>query len=144
MSPGRKKALTITASVVFVAAIGVAWYMQSGSDPAAVANLRVFMCSETGKTFEHKIVEDEVEPIESPFTGRPTGYSPEACYWSKGEDGKWKAKLTPTYVILKRTLNPESREKTFCPDCGKEVRGHNPLPKADLMKAAEEEAKKSS
>lgn len=142
MSPGKKKALTITATVVFAMAIVVAWYMLGGKSAADEANVRVFMCSETGKTFEHKISEGEIEPIKSPHTGRETGYSPEACYWTKGADGKWKAKVKPTYVILKKTLNPDTREKTYCPDCGREVRGHNPLPNADLMKAAEEEAKK--
>jgi hypothetical protein len=142
MSPGRKKALTITASVLFVTAIGVAWYMLGGTSPAEQASVRVFVCSETGKSFEHKIVEDEDEPVKSPHTGRNTGYSAEACFWTKGDDGKWKAKLTPTWVVLKKRMNPESREKTFCPDCGKEVVGHNPPPSKIYWDAAVKEAKK--
>lgn len=140
-SPGRQRTLIIVSAVILVAAGVVAWYMLSGKKPEEVAAVRVYMCSETGKTFEHKIRDGEDEPIYSPHSGKETGYIPEACYWTKGPDGKFKAKLTPTYVILKRKLDPGSREKTYCPDCGKEVVGHNPSPKPSLMKAAEEEAK---
>lgn len=140
-SSGRQRKLIIVSAVLFVLAGGVAWYMLSGKTAADVAAVRVYVCSETGRTFEHKIREGEEEPIESPYTNKATGYIPETCYWTKAEDGKWKAKLTPTYVLLKRKLNPDSREKTYCPDCGREVIGHNPMPRASLMKAAEEEAK---
>lgn len=137
---GRQRYLIIASAVLFVIAGGVAWYMLSGASPADVAAVRIYMCLETGKTFEHKIREGEEEPIESPYTKKPTGYIPEACYWTKGQDGNWKAKVTPTYVILETKLHPGSRKRTICPDCGKEVRGHNPVPSQVQMQAAKDEA----
>ena len=141
-SPRRKRVLMSVAGAVFVVALGVAWYMTRGPSPARAASERIFICSETGKTFEHTIKEGEEEPVISPYTGRATGYEPEACYWTKGEDGKYKAKLTPTYVLLKARVDPKKKEKTYCPDCGHEVKAHNPLPPQRLLKQAEEEAKK--
>lgn len=138
---GRQRKLAIIASAVFVVAVAVAWYMTRGKSAADVAAHRNFICSETGKTFEHTIVAGESEPIVSPHSGKNTGYAAEQCYWTKGEDGKWIAKMTPTYVLLKRKVDPKSKEKTYCPDCGREVRPHNPLPPEKLMKAAEELAK---
>jgi hypothetical protein len=137
---GRQRKLIIVAAVIFVVAGGVAWYMLRGKTAADMAAVRIYMCSETGKAFEHKIREGEEEPIESPYTGKRTAYIPEACYWTKGPDGQWKAKLTPTYVILESRLHPGTRKKTICPDCGKEVRGHNPMPSQELMQAAKGDA----
>ena len=137
---GRQKKLIIVSSTLFVVAGGVAWYMLSGKSAADVSALRVYMCSETGKTFEHKISEGEEEPIESPHSHKRTGYLPEACYWTRGPDGAWKAKLAPTYVILESKLHPGSRKKTICPDCGREVRGHNQVPSPEQMQAAKDEA----
>ena len=116
------------------------WYMLSGRTAAEEAAVRVYMCSETMKEFEHKIVEGEDEPVYSPFSKKNTGYRAEACYWTKGPDGKFAAKLKPTYVLLEQVLHPGSRKKTYCPDCGHEVTGHNKLPPDKLMQAAREQA----
>jgi hypothetical protein len=140
-SPERKKKLIIIAASILVVAAGVTWYMLHGKSPAQIASERVFIDSETGQMFEHTIKEGEEEPIKSPYTGKNTGYEPEACYWVKTPEGKYKAKLTPTYVLLKSRVNPKSKEKTYCPDCGKEVKAHNPLPSQKLMKEAEDAAK---
>lgn len=141
MSPGKKKALTIAATAIFAVSLGVAWYYLGGNSPADTAAVRVFVCAETGKEFEHKIVENEEEPVKSPHSGKMTGYSGEPCYWTKDEAGKYKAKTKPTWVVLKKRINPESRERTYCPDCGKEVVGHNPLPPKKFWDAAVEEEK---
>jgi len=95
------------------------------------ANTRIFVCTETGRSFPHRWQEGEEEPIESPFTGRPTAWLAEQCYWTR--DGR--AKRTPTYVVVKERLG--LKEKTFCPDCGREVVSHNPMPPEELFRSAE-------
>lgn len=83
---------------------------------------KTFVCSETGKPFEYSISVGEKWPVPSPYTGRKTGYPAEACYWTK--DGKRKSE--PTYVILNEYLGKPG--DTICPDCGRLVVGHNPMP----------------
>ena len=138
----RQRILAVVAGVIFIAAVGLGVYLTYGKSAARLAAERVFICAETGKIFEHTIREGEEEPIKSPYTGRNTGYEPETCFWTKGPDGKYRAKLTPTYVLLKSRVNPKTREKTYCPDCGREVKPHNPLPPQRLLNEAEQEAKK--
>ena len=46
----------------------------------------------------------------------------------------WKAKLEPTYVLLNKYIGKPG--PTICPDCGREVKGHNPLPPPELMEEA--------
>jgi len=139
-SPGRRRTLIIVSAFLFVVAGLVLWWRLSGKKPEDIAAVRIYMCSETGKIFEHRIREGEEEPIESPHSGKKSGYLPEACYWTKGPDGKYKAKLKPTYVILETKLTPGVKKKTICPDCGREVTGHNRMPSQKLMQAAREEA----
>ncbi|HVP10439.1 MAG TPA: hypothetical protein VMV94_04530 [Phycisphaerae bacterium] len=104
------------------------------SSVAAKANTRVFVDVETGRQFSHTLQPGDKEPIESPFTGKRTAYAAEACYWKKCPDGVWKAKKQPTWVVLKEKLG--LHEETHCPDCGREVVGHNPLPPPNLMAEA--------
>lgn len=91
----------------------------------------VYMCAETNKTFMHMPVVGEMEPVESPYTKRKTGFRPEACYWTK--DGKQKTK--PTYVILSERLGKTGA--TICPDCGRLVLPHNDPPPIDTPLAIE-------
>ena len=81
---------------------------------------RMFIDSETGKPFPHRIEIGDPIPTKAP-SGKMTGYPAEACYWTK--DGK--PKTDPTWVFVpsvwKGTKGP-----TFCPDCGRLVVGHNP------------------
>ncbi len=86
----------------------------------------LFMCSETGKIFEHAMTEGESWPVNSPYTNKKTGYPVERCYWTR--DGK--RKLNPTYVILNDNLGKPG--DTICPDCGRLVIGHNPPPPQDV------------
>ncbi len=99
------------------------WQMRYAPPPPEVNTVEVvYMCAETNKTFRHTPVTGELDPILSPHSNKKTGYRPEACYWSK--DGRQKTK--PTYVILNEVLGKDG--PTVCPDCGRVVLPHNPLP----------------
>jgi hypothetical protein len=83
---------------------------------------RLFMDSQTGKTFMVELKAGMSIPVISPDTGQATGYPPEECYWNA--DGT--TKTTPTYVILNSYLGKPG--PTFCPDCGRLVVPRNPPP----------------
>lgn len=113
--------------VVFIVLFGTAGYLSYRSlttapvpvpDPIMVT----FLCLETNKSFEYLMHEGEKWPVLSPFTNKKTGYPVEECYWTR--DGKRKE--TPTFVVLNETLNKPG--DTICPECGRLVVGHNPLP----------------
>lgn len=108
----------------------ILWMFGRGSNAADIAANRNFICAETGETFAHTIKPGESYPIINPKTGRPTGYPAELCYWTR--DGK--AKLEPTRVLLNQYAGKEG--PTICPDCGREVRPHNPPPPPELMREA--------
>lgn len=132
----RSDKTKIIGSVVLLLIAAVILYSSlSGEDAAASTKKRLAIDSESGRTFEVRIIEGERFPWANPETGERTLYPAEACFWTR--DGK--AKLEPTYVFVKAYLG--SRDKTVCPDCGREVRQHNPLPPDELMaRAAEEKA----
>jgi len=90
------------------------------SSAAAESRNRVFVCSETGKTFRTKIDVGTAIPVYSPFSGKNTGYLAELCYWNK--DGSIKSE--PTGVLLNERMGKPG--PTFCPDCDRLVVGHNP------------------
>jgi len=141
-SSRRQKILLGAAVGIFVIAGIVAWLLIGGDSPARRASDRIFVCSETGKPFEYTIKPGDVEPVYSPHSKQNTGYQAEPCYWTKGPDGEWKAKLEPTWVLVKKRVDPETTEKTYCPDCGHEVTIHNQRPPQELMDAAAAEAGK--
>ncbi|MCA9256805.1 MAG: hypothetical protein KDA33_14250 [Phycisphaerales bacterium] len=87
-------------------------------DPPAIT----YICADSGKTFEHKPQVGETNPILSPFSNKKTAYPAEKCYWTK--DGKQKR--APTFVLLNEHLGID--KPTICPDCGRLVINHNPLP----------------
>ena len=123
----------VGAGVICLVAVGVLGYFMFREDPVLAASRKqVYMCSETGKTFEYTLVEDELFPVESPYSGKRTGYPTEKCFWTA--DGK--AKLEPTYVIMNELIGQEG--PTICPDCGRRVLFHNPSPPAELMREAAE------
>jgi hypothetical protein len=111
------------AVVVLVVAVGLLVYFVFGQKSVARrANERVFICSETGKVFRHVLQDGERYPIYSPYSDKNTGFPAEACYWTK--DGG--VKLEPTYVLLNTYIGKEG--PTICPDCGRKVYDHNPMP----------------
>lgn len=114
------------ACVVAVLLVGSAAYALHGffgATPAeAAARNRLFICSETGKSFPHELQRGETVPIRSPYSGANTGYPAELCYWT----AEGTVRDDPTPVLLKDYLG--KREPTFCPDCGRLVVGHNPRP----------------
>jgi len=85
---------------------------------------RVFVDASTNppKPFNVVIKPGMKIPCEAP-SGKETGYPAELCYWTK--DGK--IKKDPTAVLLNETVGKTG--PTFCPDCGRLVIGHNPMPK---------------
>lgn len=105
-------------------------------DPGAASRSRVAIDAETGQVFENfKLRDNDTVPWAHPSTGRRTMYPAEQCFWTA--DGK--AKLTPTYVLLNEYKGDST--PTTCPDCGKPVVGHNPLPPTELLVEAGERAK---
>lgn len=119
----RQPAGKAVAIGLFVVAMGVfTWVLLSeGSNPAVDSSTeRVFMCSETGKTFKYTIKVGDTIPVLSPYSNKKTGYEPERCYWTA--DGK--AKREPTYVLLNETIGKPG--PTFCPDCKRLVVPMNP------------------
>jgi hypothetical protein len=83
---------------------------------------RLFIDADNGKPFKYEVVKGSTIPAPSPFSGKKTGYPAEMCYWTK--DGK--VKKDPTPVLL--NLYKGSKDPTFCPDCGRLVKPHNPPP----------------
>jgi hypothetical protein len=118
------KAISIILALAGIAAIYYSIKSNLGaSDVATISRDRIFICSETHKTFEHVVSIGESYPVMSPYSGKATGYRAEACYWTK--DGQIKEQ--PTWVLLNQDIGRAG--PTFCPDCGRLVIGHNPMPK---------------
>jgi hypothetical protein len=111
---------------IFLAAVGLLVF--SGRDMfgetqfAEEARNRVFVCSETGKSFRYTIEIGTGVPVPSPHSGKNTGYPAEFCYWTK--DGKVKQEPTP--VLLNSLVGKKGA--TFCPDCERLVVAFNPTP----------------
>jgi DNA-directed RNA polymerase subunit RPC12/RpoP len=137
---GRKKIKLIVAGVVFLAAAVIAGISMSGETIADIAAQRAFMCTQCGHVYEHVLQMGERDPLECPVCEAMAAYPAEACYWTRGPDGNWKANVRPTFVVLNTRIDPKSEKKTICPDCGREVVGHNPRPPQELMDAARAEA----
>jgi hypothetical protein len=110
--------------LVLIAVVLAFWSFRSnfgGGEAAAIARDRMYIDANTGKPFEHTLKVGDVLPLKAPSGGN-TGYPAELCYWTK--DGKPKADPTP--VLLNEYAHKPG--PTFCPDCGRVVRIHNPAP----------------
>jgi hypothetical protein len=115
----------LTAIVIAVLMVGfLIWSLRENfgaPDAAALTRSRVYICSETGKTFEVDVMKSGTKvPAHSPYSGKDTGYPAELCFWTK--DGK--PKRDPTYVLLNQYKG--IKDPTFCPDCGRLVTADNP------------------
>ncbi|MCB9852289.1 MAG: hypothetical protein H6819_04275 [Phycisphaerales bacterium] len=134
----RQKVLIGIAATAFIISGVLIWRNFRDTEPVRRSRERIFICAKTGKPFEHTIQIGESEPIYSPHSKANTGYHAELCFWTKDENGEWKAKLDPTPVLLKSLFDPDA--ETVCPDCGHDVVGHNPRPPQELMDAAKRAA----
>lgn len=128
---GWRQRVLLAASVLILVIAGIlVWRgLQTGPD-YSLSTDRWYKCAECGREFVHTLQVGDLEPLKCPECGKNTAWAAEACYWTK--DGK--AKIEPTRVIVKQRMGQEG--KTYCPDCGREVKGHNPLPPNELMEEA--------
>jgi hypothetical protein len=112
----------ITALAV-IGAVGSFLFLRNylGQSPAGAASAdRVFMCAETGKSFNYTLRRGDTLPVRSPHSGRNTGYPAELCNWTPS--GGVSDTFTP--VLLNSVLGKS--DPTFCPTCGRLVVPHNP------------------
>lgn len=133
----------IGVAVVLLVGAGAygAWQLLKGT-PADYANDRGYKCAECGHDFAYAVKSGDIEPLKCPKCGAMAAYEAEKCYWTKGPDGNYVAKSEPTLVILKTRVDPNSSERTYCPDCGHEVVGHNPMPdEAQMLEATQREGR---
>jgi hypothetical protein len=126
----QSKAGVATAGILVVIGLVAAVYAFKASfgesDVEYAARVRMFMDASTNPPtpFKHSIDGGESVPVKAP-SGQMTGYPAEACYWTK--DGN--SKTSPTWVLLNAWK--QSKEPTFCPDCGRLVVSHNPAPEPE-------------
>lgn len=131
---GAVSVKAVLAVVGAVAGVGVlVWALANSSlfakDPMVDASrLRPAVDVTTGAKFrEFRMPTDDSPPWRNPQTGQDTVWPAELCYWTR--DGK--ATLEPTLVVLNEYLGQSGR--TICPDCGREVVRHNPMPPPEAM-----------
>lgn len=118
---GRVIVIVLLVPVLAGAVYSLYSFKKTGGPPDFV-NYRMCICTETGKTFRHRLEPGESLPYYSPYSGKNTGLPAEPCYWTK--DGGTKSE--PTWVLINEYLHKPG--PTFCPDCGRLVIGHNPPP----------------
>jgi hypothetical protein len=118
---GRR--VSVALLVVALLALAYSVWSNFGEDAVTAASRdRIYICSETGKAFPHKVQLGDSIPVDSPHSGKKTGYPAELCYWTA--DGGTKPEPTPV-LLNQRAGKPGP---TFCPDCGRLVVGLNPPP----------------
>jgi hypothetical protein len=115
---GRIAAIALV--VIGIGAAGYSIYGSLGSPAISMTDSRMYIDPKTGEAFRVKTGPGIELPPKAPSGA--TAFEAESCYWTK--DGK--AKEEPTYVLLNSHVGKP--EPTFCPDCGRLVRGHNPPP----------------
>ena len=121
---GAISALVLLAAVATFAAIRLAGALGT-SQAGALSRDRLFVCSETGKSFRHQIEAGDTIPVRSPYSGENTGFEAEKCYWTV--DGQIKQE--PTAVLLNEYVGKPG--PTVCPDCGRLVVRWNPRPRPE-------------
>jgi hypothetical protein len=120
-STGGKVVITILAfGLITFAMYSVKSFLKGDTPDSAFHTM--YICTETGKAFDHQNKVGETVPILSPYSGKNTGVPAEACYWT-ADGGTMK---DPTWVLLNTEIGKP--EPTFCPVCGRLVVARNPPP----------------
>ncbi len=121
-------ATTASAALVLLGFVVVRGIRERANDPGVASRIRAVIDAETGEVLpEFRIRDGTSIPWRNPKTGRDTLYPATECFWTA--DGK--AKLEPTYVLLNEYVGKPG--PTYCPECGRVVVPHNPLPPAHLL-----------
>lgn len=130
----RKMIMALAAAVI---GLGVLGYMVVGSlgfggnSPANASRKRTLIDAKTSEVFEEFFIPDGAKwPMTNPKTGAATLFPAEGCYWTK-EGG---AKFRPTWVLLNQYAGKPG--DTICPDCGRKVVAHNPMPPPAILEKA--------
>jgi hypothetical protein len=115
----------ILAAVLIVGA-GIAGFLAIRSvigpnEGAQIANDRIFIDASTGRPFNVVLKSGLEIPVTAPSGGK-TGFPAELCFWTK----EGTIREQPFAVLLNQTVGKPP--PTFCPDCGRLVVGHNPVP----------------
>ena len=118
------KIVSVVVSVVMLAIAGYLAMSTIQGDVPSAAYSTTYICTETLKPFRHRNQIGETQPILSPHSGKNTGVTAEACFWTR--DGATKEE--PTWVLLEELAGRPG--PTFCPDCGRLVVPRNPKPVA--------------
>src|SRR4051812_12108663 len=98
-SPKGKAVSLAFAVLMVIGAVFMVWRAMGPDEATMLSRDRMFIDAKTGKAFTHELKIGEPIPVEAPSGGK-TGYSAEACYWTK--DGKIKKE--PTWVLLKEAV----------------------------------------
>ena len=116
----KGRVVAVALVIVGLAAVAYSLYSNMGSPAYDLASSRVYMDPKTGQPFPVTVRQGMEMPPKAPSGA--DGVPAEACYWTK----EGTAKEEPTYVLLNSHVGKP--EPTFCPDCGRLVKGHNPAP----------------
>ncbi len=118
--------VTLVAALVIIVV-----QMLGGETPGDLSRRRTVIDAQTLEVLEEfPITDGGAQPWTNPKTGKKSLYMAEKCFWTK--DGK--AKTKPTFVLLNNYAGKPG--DTICPDCGRKVVGHNPMPPMELINQA--------
>ncbi|GJM19776.1 MAG: hypothetical protein DHS20C14_19890 [Phycisphaeraceae bacterium] len=134
-NPRKFVVFTVAGAGIGLGAFMAVRFVRASGGLAGELETRTLVDAETGDVLaDIRLPTGATYPFEHPKTGRATLYPAERCHWTADGD----ATLTPTYVLLNAYTGTDG--PTMCPDCGRVVVAHNPLPPDELMiEAAERE-----
>ncbi len=132
-SAAKKQLLLVVLAVAMFAFAG--WMLWSqlggGRDAEAESLTRVMIDTKSGEVFpKYRLKIGDIQPFANPKTGERTLVPAEACFWTR----EGNAKSEPTYVLLNQYKGQSG--DTICPDCGRKVTQHNPMPPDEMMSKA--------
>lgn len=126
---------TVAGVGIVAGLVMAAWWLRGSNTLAEDVNRRTMIDAQTGEVFvELRLPTGANIPFKNPKTGTDTLYRAEACYWNADAT----AKFEPTWVLLNEYKGVEGETK--CPDCGRRVVGHNPMPPIELLAEARKRA----